>query len=255
MKILLSPAKSLDFETKASTKSAATTAIFLKEADYLARKLQKMSAKKIGQLMHLSTELAHLNHDRYQHWETPETASDLNKPCIFAFTGEVYKGFDAATLDAAELKRAQEQVRILSGLYGLLKPLDLMYPYRLEMGTKWNVTPKTKNLYAYWGSKIARELNQESGAEETIINLASAEYFKVVDKTVLKAQIITPVFKEAKGGEYRIVMMYAKHARGAMARYIIQKDLKKAEDLKAYAVDGYAYNERLSTEDEWVFTR
>jgi cytoplasmic iron level regulating protein YaaA (DUF328/UPF0246 family) len=254
MKILLSPAKSLDFETKATTPET-TIAEFLTESDYLAHKLQKMSAKKIGKLMHLSADLAHLNHDRYQHWETPKTASEHNKPCIFAFTGEVYKGFDAATLNASELKKAQQQVRILSGLYGLLKPLDLMYPYRLEMGTKWNVTPKTKNLYAYWGTKIADKLNAELDTDETIINLASAEYFRVVDTAVLKARIITPIFKDAKGGEYKIVMMYAKHARGAMARYIVQHDLKDAEDLKSYDVDGYGFNAKLSTEDEWVFTR
>ncbi|MDX1652708.1 MAG: peroxide stress protein YaaA [Brumimicrobium sp.] len=254
MKILLSPAKSLDFNRTIKTPEV-TVPPFVEEADYLAGKLKKMSPKKIGQLMNLSVDLADLNHRRYQHWRKPTELADDVKPAITVFTGEVYKGFEAETLSQNELKRAQEQIRILSGLYGILRPLDLMYPYRLEMGTKWNVTPKTKNLYSFWGRKPAQYLNDETKSDEVIINLASNEYFKAVDKKTISARIITPVFKELKGDEYKVVMMYAKHARGAMARDIVQNGYSSPEDLKGYNVDGYSYSEQLSNKDEWVFVR
>ncbi len=256
MKILLSPAKSMDF-TQVNEQPEPTTAHFIDNADYLAKKMQKLSSKKISKLMHVSTELADLNYERYQAWEKPEEKSEHNLSCIFAFTGEVYKGFDAQSLTQKQLEKAQDQVRILSGLYGLLKPLDLIYPYRLEMGTQWSVTPKTKNLYAYWGSKIAEQLNKElkEADEDTIVNLASAEYFRSVDRKKLKAKVITPVFKEFKNGEYKVVMIFAKHARGAMARYIVKHNIKDAETLKGYDVDGYRFDAKQSNEDEWVFTR
>jgi uncharacterized protein len=154
-----------------------------------------------------------------------------------------------------QLLRGQQMIRILSGLYGLLKPLDLMYPYRLEMGTKWQISPAVKNLYAFWGNKIAAQLNKETTEAEVIINLASNEYFKAVDLKTLTRQVITPVFKEFKGGDYKIVMMYAKHARGAMARYIVEHNLQNPEELKGYDVDGYRFHEALSSATEWVFTR
>jgi len=254
MKILLSPAKSLDFDRTIKTPNE-TTAPFIEDADYLASKLGKLSKKKLGELMHLSEQLTDLNYDRYQSWQKPEKSGDQIKPAITVFTGEVYKGFEVESLSQTDLKNAQKQVRILSGLYGLLRPLDLMYPYRLEMGTKWKVTPKTKNLYDYWGSKIAGYLNDETSSDEVIINLASNEYFKAVDKKTIQPRIITPVFKELKGDQYKIVMMYAKHARGAMARDIVKNQYKNADDLKGYNVDGYSYNESLSTDDEWVFVR
>jgi len=256
MKILLSPAKSLDF-TQTYEQPKATTPVFIENADYLAKKMQKLSSKKISKLMHVSTDLADLNYERYQNWEKPDHQTDNNLSCAFAFTGEVYKGLDAQTLTQKELDKAQNQIRILSGLYGLLKPLDLIYPYRLEMGTQFSVTPKTKNLYAYWGSKIADQLNKEMEAsgEDTIINLASAEYFKAVDQKKLKAKVITPVFKEFKNGEFKIVMIFAKHARGAMARYIVKNNIKHAEELKVYNVDGYSLDINQSGENEWVFVR
>lgn len=254
MKILLSPAKSLDFSRKFETPET-TVASFIEEADYLAKKMSKLSAKKIADLMHLSPQLADLNYKRYQNWVRPEEKSDVAIPASFAFTGEVYKGLEIETLSQEELKKAQTDLRILSGLYGLLKPLDLMYPYRLEMGTRWNVTPKTKNLYQYWGDKIAQQLNSEMTEDEVIVNLASNEYFKAVDKKTIKARIITPTFKELKGDQYKVVMMYAKHARGAMARDIIKNKYQNAEDLKGYTIDGYSYNESLSTENDWVFVR
>jgi cytoplasmic iron level regulating protein YaaA (DUF328/UPF0246 family) len=254
MKIVISPAKSLDYNQSIDTPKV-TEAPFIQEADYLANKLKKMSVKKLGELMNLSANLSDLNYDRYQHWVSPVNESDDAKPALTVFTGEVYKGLDAQTFSEQDFLNAQSQLRILSGLYGVLRPLDLMYPYRLEMGTKWKVTPKTKNLYQYWGTKPAEFLNNEMEDGEVLINLASNEYFKVLDKKLLKARIITPVFKELKGDKYKVVMMYAKHARGAMARDIIQSKYKNVEDLKGYNVDGYSYSEELSNGDEWVFVR
>lgn len=254
MKILLSPAKSLDYSRSIDTPKP-TVAPFIDEADYLAKKLQKMSKKKLGDLMKLSAQLSDLNHERYQKWQAPKTLNDDAKPAITVFTGEVYKGVEADTMTHEEFQHAQDQIRILSGLYGILRPLDLMYPYRLEMGTKWSVTPSKKNLYQFWGNKLAKYLNDEMEEDEVIINLASNEYFKAIDKKTIKARIITPVFKELKGDKYKVIMMYAKHARGAMARDIIQQEYTSVEDLKGYDVDGYSYSEQLSTDDEWVFIR
>jgi cytoplasmic iron level regulating protein YaaA (DUF328/UPF0246 family) len=207
--------------------------------------------------MHLSTDLADLNYNRYQNWVRPEVESEVAIPALFAFTGEVYRGIDVETLHATEIQAAQDQLRILSGLYGMLKPLDLMYPYRLEMGTKLKITNKTTNLYQYWGTKIAQKLNEELATETNpvLVNLASNEYFKAIDQKTLKAKVITPVFKEFKNGKYSIVMMYAKHARGAMARYIIQQNIQDVEALKTYTVDGYSFDVNQSTDVEWVFTR
>lgn len=254
MKIVLSPAKSLDYEQDIATPST-TRAPFLEEANFLADKLKKMSAKKLGELMKLSSNLADLNYERYQNWEQPIALNENAKPAITVFTGEVYKGLDAKTFSEKDFNNAQNQLRILSGLYGVLRPLDLMYSYRLEMGTKWSVTPKTKNLYNYWGTKLAEYLNNEMKKDEVLINLASNEYFKALDKKTLNPRIITPVFKELKGDQYKVIMMYAKHARGAMARDIIQSQYKNVDDLKGYNVDGYSYSEELSKGDEWVFIR
>ena len=254
MKILLSPAKSLDYSRSLETPKT-TTAPFVEEADYLAKKLQKMSKKKLGKLMNLSEQLADLNHERYQKWVKPTKEGEDAKPAITVFTGEVYKGVEVDSMQKEEMERAQNQIRILSGLYGILRPLDLMYPYRLEMGTKWNVTPSKKNLYQYWGSKLSEYLNNEMEPDEVIVNLASNEYFKAIDKKTIKSRIITPVFKELKGDQYKVVMMYAKHARGAMARDIVQQEYSSVDDLKGYNVDGYSYNQELSSEDQWVFVR
>ena len=254
MKILLSPAKSLDYERKINTPTP-TIAPFIQDAERLAKKLQKISAKKLGDLMHLSPSLTDLNYQRYQNWITPLAPSEVALPAVTVFTGEVYKGLDVDSFSRKDFDSAQEKLRILSGLYGLLRPLDLMYPYRLEMGTKWQVTPTTKNLYGFWGSKLAEYLNNEINDNEVIINLASNEYFKAIDKKTIRPRIITPIFKELKGDKFKVVMMYAKHARGAMARDIIQQNYASVEDLKGYNVDGYSYNDELSTENEWVFVR
>lgn len=254
MKILISPAKSLDY-TRTFAVPETSNAQFLKEANQLAKKLGQLSANKLGELMHLSAQLADLNHERFARWESPEHLSKNCQPAINIFTGEVYKGLNCETFSSRDYQEAQKNLRILSGLYGILKPLDIMYPYRLEMGTKWNISSKAKNLYQFWGSKITDALNNELNDNEPVINLASQEYAKVVDFKKLKSTVITPVFKELRGDKFQIVMMYAKHARGAMARDIIQNNYKSVEELKGYHVDGYTFQEQLSTHNEWIFVR
>ncbi len=252
MKILLSPAKLIDVTRKVNS-SESTSPTFLEDSAYLASKLKKMSAKKIGKLMHLSPELSDLNYERYQEWNDSTTEKEGTAKAIAAFNGEVYRGLDAESLSAQELKRSQDKIRILSGLYGILKPLDVIYPYRLEMGTKWAVTPKQKNLYAFWGNKLASFINEEES--DVIINLASTEYFKAVSPKDLKARVITPVFKEFKNGEYKTIMVFAKKARGFMARYIIQNNIDDPELIKGFDTEGYHFDANMSSDNEWVFTR
>lgn len=254
MKILLSPAKSIH-QDKTYEKLFSTEIVFKSETNSLAKKLQKLSGKKMEKLMHISSDLAHLNVQRYADWKDEIIENTASFHAIYGFNGEVYKGFDADSLNEKQLLYSQEHVRILSGLYGILKPLDLIAPYRLEMGTKWDITPKTKNLYQFWGKKIANYLKEELKENEPIINLASTEYFKAVDVKSLQAKVITPVFKEFKNGEYKIIMMFAKHARGAMARYIVNNELNDPEEIKLFSQDGYGFDANLSNENEWVFTR
>lgn len=252
MRILLSPAKSIDMGKRLKT-TDTTLPVFLTDAEYLMSKLSKLSAKKIGGMMSLSKELAELNFQRNQEWKPETQLGDNSGHAAAAFNGEVYRGLDATTLNAAGIQRAQEEIRILSGLYGLLKPMDVIRPYRLEMGTKWAVTPSKKNLYQYWGKRIAEALNAEE--QEVIINLASSEYFKAVDAKTLKARVITPVFKEFKNGEYKMLMVYAKKARGMMARYAIDHRISDPGQLKLFDTEGYMFDANQSTENEWVFTR
>lgn len=252
MIVLLSPAKSLDLGQKINS-SDYSVPVFLNEAESLVKKLSKFSSKKLAKMMTLSKDLADLNVERYRNWKTSDQLNGESVQAIAAFNGEVYRGFDALTLNERELHRSQEVVRILSGLYGILKPLDVIYPYRLEMGTSWAVTPSKKNLYAFWGKKPALELNKENA--DVIINLASSEYFRVIDKKAIKGRIITPVFKDFKDGEYKVIMVYAKKARGMMARYIVQNDIRDPEALKGFDTEGYRFDSNLSKVDEWVFTR
>jgi cytoplasmic iron level regulating protein YaaA (DUF328/UPF0246 family) len=254
MKILISPAKSLDYSRQFKTPDV-TQAVFLKEANELAGKLSKLSVQKIGELMHLSTQLAELNYERFKFWQSPLQLSENCQPAVNVFTGEVYKGLDVDSFSQKDYQVAQENLRILSGLYGILKPLDLMYPYRLEMGTRWQMNTKAKNLYQFWGDKVTNALKAELKPNEPIINLASTEYSKVIQFKKIENPVITPIFKELKGDKFQVIMMYAKHARGAMARDIIQQNYKNINDLKAYHVDGYSYNEAMSSEHEWVFVR
>jgi len=253
MKVLLSPAKKINLEKSLNTSDVSVPS-FMKEAEQLMKKLKKVSPTKIGKMMHISKDLSELNHGRYQDWENTTDKNEKNAYCASAFDGEVYRGLDAGSFTEEELIIAQDKVRILSGLYGILKPMDTIYPYRLEMGTRWEITPKTKNLYQFWGAKIANFLNNEN-EDGIIINLASTEYFKAVDKKTLNARIITPSFKEFKNGEYKTIMVYAKKARGMMARYIVKNNITDSEEIKLFTFDGYQFDVNQSTENDWLFTR
>ncbi len=254
IKILLSPAKSLNYENVISIQKTFTTqAFFIKEANFLAKKLQKLSSKDLEKMMHISKDLAELNKHRYEQWSSPEIENTHCKSCIEVFNGEAYKGLDAQSFSELEVNYLQENLRILSGLYGVLKPLDLIYPYRLEMGTKWKIDFKHASLYDYWKDKLTKYLNNEN--PNFIINLSSNEYYKSIDSKKLKAKVITPIFKEFKNGDYKIIMMYAKHARGNMTQYCVKNQINDPEELKLYNELGYSYNEMLSTETDWVFTR
>ncbi len=252
MKIIISPAKSLDFESKAPT-SLYTQPLFLSESKKLSKKLKTLSKNKIGDLMKISDALAGLNYERNQVWETPFTPKNA-KQAIYSFTGEVFRGIDVHSLSEEKIPVLQDRLRILSGLYGLLKPLDLIQPYRLEMGTKLKVG-KTENLYKFWGETLANKLNEELSDDELLVNLASSEYFKAVNQKVLKVPMITPVFKELKNGDYKIVMTFAKKARGLMVRYIIENDITTIEGLKDFNIERYRFSTALSSETELVFTR
>jgi cytoplasmic iron level regulating protein YaaA (DUF328/UPF0246 family) len=252
MKIIISPAKSLDFESKVPT-NLYTQPRFLEQSEKLNRKLKTISKNKLSDLMKISDDLASLNYERNQTWKTPFSTKNA-KQAIYAFTGEVFRGIDVNSLENEKLPILQESLRILSGLYGLLKPLDLMQPYRLEMGTKLKVG-STENLYKFWDSTVAKALNEELKDDELLINLASSEYFKVIPKKVLKVPMITPIFKDYKNGEYKIVMTYAKKARGLMVRYIIDHNVKTIEELKGFNTDRYRFSEEMSSESELIFTR
>lgn len=252
MKIIISPAKSLDFESKVPT-SIHTQPRFLEQSEKLNKKLKTLSKKKLADLMSISDDLARLNYDRNQEWKMPFTPNN-SKQAIYAFTGAVFQGIDVNSLAEEKLPLLQNRLRILSGLYGLLKPLDLIQPYRLEMGTKLKVGRK-ENLYKFWDTDLANSLNDELEDGELLINLASAEYFKALPKKILKVGMITPVFKDFKNGHYKTIMTYAKKARGLMVRYIIENNINSLEELKGFNTDGYGYSEELSSENELVFTR
>lgn len=254
MLIVVSPAKKLDYDTPAKTKQS-TMPDFLDQSQILIDRLRQFSAMDIAELMHLSMKLAELNFDRYADWSLPLT-TDNAKQAMFAFKGDVYTGLDAESFSAADIKFAQKHFRMLSGLYGLLRPLDLMFPYRLEMGTKLE-NERGKNLYEFWGNIITDAINKQLKASksEHLINLASNEYFKSVKTKDINAEIITPAFKEYKNGEYKMIGIYAKRARGLLSRYIIQNQLSDPEDIKNFDIDGYKFNKKLSKGNNWVFTR
>ena len=252
MKIIISPAKSLDFESNAKT-NVFTQPSFLKKSSILNKKLKVLSKKKLGDLMKISPALADLNYERNQSWHQPFSPEN-SKQAIYAFTGEVFRGIDINSLEAEKLPLIQERLRILSGLYGLLKPLDLIQPYRLEMGTKLKVG-RDENLYKFWDDTVAKSLNEELKDGELLINLASTEYFKVIPKKVLKVPMITPIFKDFKNGEYKTIMTFAKKARGLMVRYIIDHNVKTIEELKGFNIDNYRFSEEMSSGNDLVFTR
>lgn len=254
MKILLSPAKSI-YTDVSSTINEFTTPVFPEETKLLVEKLKKLSPKKIANLMSISNDLAELNVKRYHDFIFPGESGEGLFQAIFGFSGEVYKGIDVNSLSKDQLHRAQEQIIILSGLYGLLKPFDLIYPYRLEMGSKFPGTKKHKDLYAYWGEKLTDYLKQELSENEPVVNLASNEYSKAIHFKKIANPVVTPVFKEFKKGSYKMVMMYAKHARGAMARHIVANGINDLEQIKLFNAERYEFNASLSTESEWVFVR
>jgi cytoplasmic iron level regulating protein YaaA (DUF328/UPF0246 family) len=252
MKIVISPAKSLDFESQLPTKTF-TEPQFLKEANTIQKTLKKQKPKQLMDLMSISEKLADLNWERNQVWETPFTPENA-RPAIFAFDGDVYTGLDAYTIPAEKMDDLQDKLRILSGLYGLLKPLDLMQAYRLEMGTSINIGTK-KNLYEFWKKTITKTLNDELKKDELFLNLASNEYFKAVDAKTLKVPIITPEFKDYKDGKLKMISFFAKKARGLMVRYIIDNNAETIEDLKGFNYEGYAFDANLSKGNTLVFIR
>ena len=252
MKIVLSPAKSLDFTSPLPT-SHFSEAAFLKDSERLNKLLKKKSARNLSDLMKISDALGQLNFQRNQDWCLPFTSQNA-RPAAYTFNGDAYRGLDASTISENQLDDFQDTVRILSGLYGLLKPLDLIQPYRLEMGTKMAVG-ENKNLYEFWRKKITQTLNNEIADGEFLLNLASNEYFKAIDLKALKAPVITAHFKDFKNGQYKMIMTFAKKARGLMTRYVIDTHANTVEQLKGFNYEGYGYSESLSNDTELTFVR
>jgi uncharacterized protein len=255
MLFLLSPAKSLDYETPAPPELAHTLPQFTPQSAQLIALLRPMSPQQIADLMDLSDTLSALNVARYAAWRPKFTAKNA-KQAILAFNGDVYGGLDAATLKAADLQWAQNHIVMLSGLYGALRPLDWMQPYRLEMGTAL-ANPAGNNLYKFWGDTIAHYLDAQLAAEKApvVVNLASNEYFKAVSRKALEARVVECVFEEHKNGQYKVISFMAKRARGLMARYAIQKRIKTVKQLEAFDSEGYAFKPQLSEPERLVFRR
>lgn len=252
MKIVISPAKSLDFETKLPSRKHTEPA-FLANAEVVHKAVKEKSPAELSELMDISDKLAELNWQRNQDWKTPFTTKNA-RPAMYAFNGDVYTGLDAYTLPAAKIGKIQDTLRILSGLYGLLRPLDLIQPYRLEMGTQMQVG-ENKNLYEYWKKTITQALNDELKDGELFVNLASKEYFDAVDAKALKVPVITPEFRDYKDGQLKMISFFAKKARGMMARYIVDKNVKTLKGLKGFDYDGYKFDPKLSKGNTLVFTR
>jgi len=254
MLIIISPAKTIDFE-KPITNKSYTHPEFIKEASDLIKPLRKLSLSQLIELMGISPKLARLNQERFYLWR-PEFSPDTSRQAIFAFRGNVYLGLDALSFLPADLETAQNQLRILSGLYGVLRPFDLIKPHRLEMGTALEIG-KFRNLYEFWQKKVTAKIREDlnQSGSNLLINLASVEYFRVIDPKKLKAEIITPEFREAKEGTYKIVSIFAKKARGLMTRFIIQNGVNTEEQLHAFDSEGYSFNNRLSRSGRPVFTR
>ena len=254
MLVVVSPAKNLDFESVVPTGEYTQPAL-LDETERLMKVCRTLSPADLSSLMKISDKLATLNANRFAEFSTPFTIENARQ-AMYAFNGDVYTGLDAYSLDTDTVAYAQNHLRILSGLYGLLRPLDLMQAYRLEMGTKL-ANPAGKDLYAFWNDTITLALNKalEAQGDNVLVNLASNEYFKAVKKTSLDGMIITPTFKDCKNGQYKIISFFAKKARGLMARYILENRVEDVEGLKAFDVDGYQFSEAQSTSTELVFLR
>ncbi len=254
MLALISPAKTLDFETPPTTESSSQPQ-FLDDSEQLIKTTRKLAPHQLSSLMGISDKLGHLNFDRFANWQRPFKPGNA-KQALLAFKGDVYTGLAAENFEEADFQFAQQHLRILSGLYGLLKPLDLIQPYRLEMGTKLS-NPRGANLYQFWDARITEALNRDLAklAQPVIINLASNEYFRAVQTAKLHASVITPVFKDWKNGRYKIISFYAKKARGMMSAFMIRERITRVEDLQLFSEGGYCYDATRSTESEWVFTR
>ncbi|XLS28282.1 peroxide stress protein YaaA [Flavobacteriaceae bacterium M23B6Z8] len=253
MKIVISPAKSLDYDTKLPSEKFSEPK-FIEETKKLHQTLKKKSPSQLGDLMNISEKLSQLNWERNQDFSFPFTPQNA-RPAIYAFNGDVYAGLDAYTIPETKLEKLQSSLRILSGLYGVLKPLDLIQPYRLEMGTKLKIG-KYSNLYEFWGDQITEALNEEMEDNELFLNLASNEYFGVINEKKLKVPVITPVFKDFKNGKLKIISFYAKKARGLMTRYILDKDATSIEDIKGFDYEDYRFSEeQTEKEGQLVFIR
>ncbi len=254
MLTVISPAKKLDFEV-ASPKIETSLPVFQDDAYSLSRTARRLSAANLRKLMKISEPLAKLNQDRFKAFEE-SPAPEATKPAALAFAGDTYTGLEAGSLDADELKYAQDHLRILSGLYGLLRPMDLIQPYRLEMGSRL-ATRRGKTLYQYWGDRLSIALSEQAAqtGSDTLLNCASVEYFTAVDPAALRLRVITPVFMEDREGSSKIVSFFAKRARGAMARFVVQNRITNAEDLKRFDLGGYGFRPDMSEGDRMVFTR
>jgi cytoplasmic iron level regulating protein YaaA (DUF328/UPF0246 family) len=254
MLLVLSPAKSLDFESPVPT-SKFTQPAFLDDSAQLIKTLRQKSPQDLSELMHISAKLGELNFERNLNWQTPFDTTNARQ-AIYAFTGDVYLGLDVHALNQKDMAYAQNHIRILSGLYGLLRPLDLMQPYRLEMGTSLN-HGSNKNLYQFWGDRLSEGLNEAMTGHKTrvLLNLASNEYFRSVDKKVLNAEIISPVFKDYKNGQYKIISFFAKKARGMMAAHVIRNRVESPAALHGFDMAGYQYSAKDSTAVAPVFLR
>lgn len=251
---IISPSKNLN-ENPSIITNDYTIPDFLNEAEILVEKLRKYSPKKLQNLMSINPKLAELNVSRYMEWNTDFSTENANRAALM-FNGEVFNGLQAKTLKEKDLRFAQNHMRILSGLYGVLRPLDLMKPYRLEMGTNISIQRK-KNLYNFWGDKLTDKLNEEfeNHSEKVLVNLASDEYFDALNPNKLNAKIIKCMFKEERNGKLQFVTVFGKKARGLMLRFIIENQIQKHEDLRAFDTEGYYFNVIFSTEDLWMFTR
>jgi cytoplasmic iron level regulating protein YaaA (DUF328/UPF0246 family) len=254
MIVLLSPAKSLDYESPLLTKRA-TKPRFIEDSAELISQLRKLSVGKVGKLMSISEKLAELNHERFASWE-PDFNKSNSRPAIQAFTGDVYQGMELDQWNKEEFDFAQKQVRILSGLYGVLRPLDLMQPYRLEMGTKFP-NKRGENLYEFWGDSLTKSLNSDlkKSGSDFVVNLASNEYFSAVKKKELDGDLITPVFKDEKNGIYKIISFFAKKARGMMADYIVCNGITDPKELQKFKTGGYRFSKKDSDDSTLVFLR
>ncbi len=252
MQIIISPAKTLDFESKPKFEDY-TTPDFLEDSCQLMDELKQLGPHDLSSLMKISEKLGELNYNRNQSWQTPFTPKN-SKQCIYAFKGDVYTGLDAESLNKKDIQFAQKHLKVLSGLYGLLKPLDLIQAYRLEMGTRFT-NLRGSNLYEFWGNKLTEAINHEFDKNSVLINLASNEYSKVLKTKNIEAEIITPIFKDNKNGTYKLISFYAKKARGLMSRFIIENKIKDPDKIKSFSLNGYKFDPALSENNNWVFTR